>query len=93
MARGWHGSDRHDRLPSNWGSIRRRILARDPSCCSCHINPSTQVDHIVRGDDHDEANLQGLCAPCHAEKTAAEGNRARIRRSNQRRPEAHPGMR
>jgi 5-methylcytosine-specific restriction protein A len=42
---------------------------------------STMVDHIVNkasgGDDSIE-NLQGICAACHAAKTAQESKAARV---------------
>ena len=63
-------------LPPNWQAIRRRILHRDPICRVCGERPSTQVDHVVPGDDHRDSNLQGICDPCHATKSSEEGNRA-----------------
>jgi hypothetical protein len=56
--------------------LRIRTLARDPICKICKQRPSTVADHIKdhRGDlmlFADFANLQGLCASCHSEKTAA----------------------
>ncbi|MGN6557737.1 MAG: HNH endonuclease [Solirubrobacterales bacterium] len=52
---------------------------------------ANQVDHIERGDDHDESNLQALCRAHHARKSSAEGNAAQPRR--RRPPEPHPGLR
>ncbi|SRR5713101_5834170 len=58
--------------------LRAKTLARDPICRACNRNPSTVADHIKphRGIwslfvDFD-GNLQGLCAPCHNEKSAKE---------------------
>ena len=60
---------------ARWKRLRALILAREPLCRMCKAlgitSPSDVVDHIVphRGDDRlawDEANLQGVCTPCHA---------------------------
>lgn len=94
----WDGSDRRSRLPANWPAICRRVHARDGWRCqirgpSCTIT-STQVDHITRGDDHRLANLQAVCATCHAAKSAAEGvaARAAVRARDRRAAEQHPGL-
>jgi 5-methylcytosine-specific restriction protein A len=93
MPGGWIGSDRRSRLPPDWPAIRARILARDPLCTGCGQTPSTDVDHIHHGDNHDEANLRGLCARCHSRKSSVEGNAARRRVSERHPAEPHPGMR
>ena len=72
---------RRTRLPYGWAKIRRRILQRDPVCqdgraCS-GLAPSTEVDHVIPGDDHSDANLQGICGDCHRAKSSAEGVAAR----------------
>ncbi|MDG4751700.1 HNH endonuclease signature motif containing protein [Micromonospora sp. WMMD718] len=95
----WEGSDRRERLPRNWATIRRRILHRDGYRCRQVFStgercgaPANQVDHIRRGDDHHPDNLQALCTYCHGQKTAAEAAAARRSRPTQRRePERHPG--
>ncbi|MFD1714169.1 hypothetical protein ACFSBZ_06780 [Amnibacterium flavum] len=47
---------------------------------------------MVAGDDHRLANLQALCAFCHARKSSAEGHAARSARATRNRPaEEHPG--
>lgn len=65
---------------SKWAAVRDRILRRDEGTCQAclkggRITLATEVDHRVplwaHGTDDDD-NLQSLCAPCHAEKTAAE---------------------
>lgn len=96
---GWSGSYRNLRLPPNWGGIRRRILDRDNYTCQirhlgCLITAS-DVDHIVRGDDHSDGNLQASCTSCHAKKSSQEGNsRKRELRAKRLRPvERHPGRR
>lgn len=73
----WEGSTRRSRLPPDWPKRRARILRRDPICKVCGNALSTQCDHVVPGDNHDDANLQGICDDCHAAKTAAEGVAAR----------------
>lgn len=89
-------SDRRSRLPRNWSAIRRRILYRDKFCRGCQVNFSTEVDHILPGDDHRDENLQGLCRYCHSRKSAREGGLATgvIRRQRaalkKRPPEPHP---
>ena len=69
--------------------MRRLVLRQQPICASPLCNRrSAIVDHIVgwaeRGDMtvaqwDARPNLQGLCVPCHAVKTAAESARARRR--------------
>lgn len=96
MAGGWSSSNRKARLPSGWAKIRARILARDPICKLCGIRPSEFCDHIVaKADDHSETGLQGLCRPCHDQKSSREGNdaqRANPRPGRSRPPEQHPGI-
>jgi len=77
----WAGSTRRRRLPPDWGRRRQRILGRDPICAICRRAWATEVDHIVNGDNHDDTNLQGLCAQCHKRKTQAEAEAARARAS------------
>lgn len=92
---GWR-SDRRGRLPGNWPRLRARVLRRDPVCRACGLAPSAEVDHVQPGDNHDETNLQGLCRPCHARKSAREGIAARksagAYRRRARDPEPHPGV-
>jgi 5-methylcytosine-specific restriction protein A len=62
---------------------RKLVLARDPLCRVCYgsdcVRPATVADHIMPLDPNDPSagdwsmgNGQGLCAPCHNEKTAGE---------------------
>lgn len=68
---------------STWMAIRERILRRDGGLCQCckragRVSIATQVDHIqalADGGTDDDANLEGICEPCHVEKTAAEAAR------------------
>jgi len=96
MAHNWNTSDRVKRLPGNWGTIRKQILARDSTCQICHIRPATVVDHIVpKADRHEPEDLQGVCDPCHRQKTAREAAAARAAspRPTRKRPdEGHPGL-
>lgn len=99
---GWANSDRRARLPADWPKRQRACLRRDPVCtcrgeldgCRLHLgrpcsSPSTEADHLVRGDDHSPENLGGKCHPCHERKTIAERLKLAPRR---RPPEPHPGM-
>lgn len=61
-----------------WADLRMSVLTTDPTCRACaadgYVTASTDADHIVphRGNLElfwDRANLQGLCASCHAKKT------------------------
>lgn len=91
----WASSTRAAELPRDWPRRRRKILARDPVCQACGTNPSTEVDHIGDRDDHDPANLRGLCRGCHARKTTRQALEARraywAARQRGRPPEPHPG--
>jgi len=68
-----HGSAR-------WQAVRARVLRDEPLCRACaqagRSELATQVDHVVPlAVDLDRAfdptNLQPLCTPCHAAKSAA----------------------
>jgi 5-methylcytosine-specific restriction protein A len=76
----WATSTRSARLPRGWEKLRRFVLDRDPICRICGNASSTEVDHVVPGDDHRLSNLQGVCAPCHKSKTQGEAQRARSSR-------------
>lgn len=62
--------------------MRARVLVEEPLCRLClaqeRYNPTTIADHIIpkaeKGTD-ERRNYQGLCAPCHRSKTAAEAAR------------------
>ena len=96
----WEGSDRKSRLPREWHKIRSRVRRRAGGRCE-HIADGkrcqakgTDVDHIMRGDDHVETNLQLLCKPHHASKSSSEGGSAKRkpRRGTKRPQERHPGL-
>jgi 5-methylcytosine-specific restriction enzyme A len=93
MSGGWEGSDRRDRLPPDWPAIRQRILERDGHRCTWYVSGlrckavATDVDHRRPGDDHRDSNLQSLCGPHHAGKSAREGNAAKAaRKAAEKRP-------
>lgn len=75
------------------------ILRRDRYACQIRgprcTDMATEVDHIRPGDDHSMSNLQAVCAACHSQKSAREGNaaQARLRALRLRPAERHPGMR
>lgn len=95
----WNTSDRRARLPSDWHRLRLSILRRDNYRCRIGSTGcsgvATDVDHILRGDDHRPENLQAACSVCHRKKTVAEAvearrnKKARIKRPTER----HPGQR
>lgn len=66
-----------------WSKVRRMVLAAEPLCRHCDetgsVTPATMVDHVIPlnqgGARLDRANLQPLCDPCHAAKTARDGSR------------------
>lgn len=99
----WSTSDRRDRLPANWATLRIRALRRDGYRCQARDTlgrlcgaPANQVDHIAPSGADILDNLQSLCTWHHGQKSAAEGvaaRRAKGYRSN-RRPdsEPHPGL-
>ena len=94
----WHHERRNPtRLTGRPGQRRRaRILARDPICRACRINPSTVADHIINlersmKDDRTvtDEEMQGLCKGCSNAKSAREaaaGKPTRLRPA-----ERHPG--
>ena len=93
----WSSSNRRQRLPKDWPAIRARILKRDGYRCGLLLGGcltvATEVDHRVRGDNHDESNLQAVCSSCHKKKTLVEAREASRRKRELRfRPsERHPG--
>lgn len=95
MELSWASNVRRKELPPGWVSvIRPRILRRDRYTCQQCGAPANQVDHIRRGNDHSDSNLQALCEKCHRRKTAREGKEARYGLAPRRgkRFEPHPGM-
>lgn len=94
----WQGSTRSARLPSDWPARKRAVRERDRGICwICGQPGADYVDHKNPGDDHSLENLAEVhdkaWPHCHRYKSSAEGNRARVRLSNKRPPETHPGLR
>lgn len=89
----WSTSDRRERLPADWHRRVAAVKARDGGICRYCGQTGAEVDHIVRGDDHDLCNLQLLCRECHASKTRIEAVAARTRVLRRRPlPADHPGL-
>jgi 5-methylcytosine-specific restriction protein A len=76
----WATSTRRERLPRNWSSLVRLVMARDRRLCYLCGADAYAVDHVVRGDDHRLTNLAAICKRCHDAKTAAESLAGRTRR-------------
>lgn len=58
---------------------RARYLSDHPLCVECErqgrVSAAVELDHVVplwKGGGNDDANLAGLCRPCHLAKTAEE---------------------
>lgn len=63
-------------------TLRAQWFAKHPLCVECdkqgRVTAAQELDHVIplwQGGADDAANLQGLCIPCHREKTAAEAGR------------------
>lgn len=97
----WDTSNRKAELPHDWQARRIRVLRRDSYRCQARDSQgrlcgawANQVDHIERGNNHDEDNLQALCRWHHARKSSAEGAAARRPRPTKARErEPHPAFR
>jgi 5-methylcytosine-specific restriction protein A len=72
-ARGTAAERGYDAAHRKW---RAQILARDPICRACGVEPSTFADHIVPlrlgGAKLDLSNGQGMCKWCHQAKRGRE---------------------
>lgn len=80
----WEGSTRPNDTAA-WQKLRAAKMRANPVCeyPDCR-HPAVAVDHIVPlAEDlsrrYDWANLQSLCAPHHAEKTAQDSRRGKTR--------------
>lgn len=83
---GWTARPTTRKTPTShrrWRTLRARVLREHPICQVCDYLPATQADHVVPvaegGAELDPDNLQSICDPCHAAKTAEESARARRR--------------
>ncbi|MGW2539328.1 HNH endonuclease [Kitasatospora sp. NPDC001574] len=77
VRRSWdRTSARNAARPSDWGSRRARILARDRFRCQlCGARERLEVDHLVpvaRGGSWEPDNLWTLCRDCHRRKTCSD---------------------
>lgn len=72
---------RKERHTAKYRRMRYNFLRANPLCARCEargiIRGATELDHIVPIRDapkrmFDVTNLQGLCRPCHEDKTADE---------------------
>ena len=65
-----------------WRKLRAKYISEHPLCLWCDEEGRTTqgkvVDHITQikmgGDRLNEENLQTLCTPCHAKKSAYEAH-------------------
>lgn len=82
----WRNTSRNRAHTSAHRRLCQRVLFEEPICRKCRA-PSAEVDHIkplFEGGGNDRINLQALCTPCHALKTAQESARARGAREPER---------
>jgi 5-methylcytosine-specific restriction protein A len=59
--------------------FRKRFLDDEPLCAECkrkgRIAIAEEIDHVIplhKGGTYDHNNLEGLCKPCHEDKTAKD---------------------
>jgi len=77
--RRFHGTKQQRGYGGEWERISRRYRESHPVCEICNAAPAVDTDHIIpfRGlkDPLRTAwdNLQAVCRPCHAAKTARQG--------------------
>ena len=100
----WQGSNRRERLPSNWPELRAEAHRLNPKhvCHWCGLPGGTDLDHKQAGDDHRQENLDWIHSRsdfdagrsrknCHGQKTGREGAAARTPLN--RPVEVHPALR
>jgi 5-methylcytosine-specific restriction endonuclease McrA len=98
MSNNWHTSTRASRLPKDWEKRRKAVIERDVVCQICFVRIAVVADHIVpMTDNHELEALQGVCDPCHRQKTAREAAAFRAAATAKqpkraRDPERHPGL-
>ena len=94
----WETSTRRDRLPPNWGTLRRLISAQADGRCQAQEHAPTctgighDLDHITPGDNHSPTNLAWLHRDCHKLKTSRETAARNKARGRKRSEERHPGL-
>ena len=83
-------------LPRDWKRTVARIKQRDPYCVEClaigRYTLTTDIHHVGDPADHSDANLVGLCAWHHGRHTSAKANASRVRVTQRREQEKHPGL-
>jgi len=56
-----------------WRKLRRLVLNRDPICgCGDVTSEADHIKPVSQGGGDEMDNLQGLCARCHADKSARD---------------------
>jgi hypothetical protein len=86
-------------LPKDWPQIRKRVLERDGYRCRmihangkrCH-DKATDVHHTGDNNDHRDEMLVSVCDWHHKRLTSRQANDARVRVTQKREPEKHPGL-
>lgn len=79
----WRGSDRKQRLPPNWPTLRRQAKERAGGICEmvAHGYRCTEVgtdaDHIEPSGSDDLSNIQWLCRKHHLQKTGRDSHHLR----------------
>lgn len=97
----WSNDQSGSHIPAKSKRIVRlrqdnRCVCLDPSICTGQID---EYDHVInikslrveRSHANDPALLQGVCYPCHKQKTQQEAQHARWGR-RYRKPPVHPGL-
>ncbi|KQN37017.1 hypothetical protein ASG37_04985 [Sphingomonas sp. Leaf407] len=79
-AKQYVGGYKHKRIRGRAGvKLRTQVRMEEPMCRVClaagRTRATEEVDHIKplsAGGSNDRSNFQGLCKPCHFEKSARE---------------------
>lgn len=72
------GSPEERGYDRKWRKLSAQVLKEEPLCRRCRLADSVLTDHILSkrlGGTDARSNLQGLCKPCHDEKTRQEDGR------------------
>lgn len=84
----WQAKHDDQAIPAR---VQDRVANKTCDCCAICTKPAKpgQVDHVIPlilGGQHRESNLQWICKPCHAAKTALDvklkAKVARVRKKN-----------
>lgn len=87
-------------LPPDWEARRQRRFKADGYRCTtilangkrCHGDGTLECDHIGAPDDHRHESLTTRCGWCHGQRTSAQANAARERKTTRFPKEKHPGV-